>query len=568
MAVRIPDPDAINLQLPGASAGIAGSVPRVNVEAGAQALQGAIVKFSDLALQAAEDASKDAALDRRNKAEAEIQDLLYNPEKGYFNRKGQAATEGLQDLDARIREVTTKHREGLNNRALSFYEPSVAGRVSEVRGMALRHANQQAEEFAKSAFSGAISNYQTAAARGEEITAEKADELDGLIGMRAKREGLTGDALKQFYATAWGQVREAQIDKLLADGKTEQAKEVYDAVVGKKGDAQLTAKQVETIGVKLGRASDFVAGGADADEALKQEMSRAQAESYFRSQAKGNKNRYAEAAAAFAAKSEAVQKDFEISVGKVMDKFTRIEETDGAWAAYNTMRKDPAFVGLSGKAFAQAQDYMKAQVEHAESRGRARKSEIEEAKANDPETLELMSTLQNNPQILSQMDQYQISFMSEKIGKQNAAALRAMKSQLNTATGRYKLTEDDAVKYALPSNTGNSATDKRVRKIYKELADNALAHWKAENPGQVPDEQTKAGFFAHAARKVKVPGALWGTNEMSAPEAVMRGFRVIDEIPGDFIAGVEQVAKKKGMKLSDDDIRRAWDNQVRLNTKP
>lgn len=115
-----------------------------------QAMQRAGNVIADVGLMIDKEVSEGQAREADNMVSAEIRDLLYDPENGYFAQVGKGAIDGYTSTEAQIKAVADKYSQNLTPRAKQMYSEVVRRRIDGALSGVSAHAMNQAKVYNKS----------------------------------------------------------------------------------------------------------------------------------------------------------------------------------------------------------------------------------------------------------------------------------------------------------------------------------------------------------------------------------------------------------------------------------
>ncbi len=90
--------------------------------------------------------------------ERDKNDVLFNPEKGYFNSQGRNAFDGAEPTVKSIEELKTKYSEGLSQTARTMFDKAAANHVTKAQAEISRHASDGFKAWEVSTIDAQVEN--------------------------------------------------------------------------------------------------------------------------------------------------------------------------------------------------------------------------------------------------------------------------------------------------------------------------------------------------------------------------------------------------------------------------
>jgi hypothetical protein len=185
--------------------------------------------IADIGQMIDKEVSEGQAREADNLATAELRDLLYNPEKGYFAQVGKSAIEGYAPTEAQIKALGDKYGQNLTPRARQMFSQTINSRINGALAQVSSHVMQQSKVYNKS----------QAAARRDMAVLDAASvagvdqNLYRQYAATAVQEstfGLDGAAAQMAAANTLTGMHKTIIDNFLSrPGGAQQAKDWYAA---------------------------------------------------------------------------------------------------------------------------------------------------------------------------------------------------------------------------------------------------------------------------------------------------------------------------------------------------
>jgi len=138
------------------------------------------------------------------KFERDKNDMLFNPEKGYFNTQGRNAFDGADPTVKSIEELKTKYSDSLSQNARILFDKTAENHVTRTKAEISRHASQGLKAWEVSTLEAQVENtIESAALYWND---ENAVRLQNTLGRQAitdaaNMQGLSAEALNERLQT-------------------------------------------------------------------------------------------------------------------------------------------------------------------------------------------------------------------------------------------------------------------------------------------------------------------------------------------------------------------------------
>lgn len=504
-----------------------------------------LMSFGDMMQAEAEKLDETVALDALNQLQSKQLDLTYGDNgftkvqgKGVIDRKITAEfptqlQQEVERLQGTIGSASAraKFQTQANNVVMGFK-----------RGV-YTHAAKETETFQQQAFQGAVANGVKAAEQG--AFADGISNVLPVLEAEIQRRGLDKDAADALRRETLGVVYSSGITQALTAGRPADAKALLEAA-----SPWMTSKQAEHFGKMVKEQTSYDKAGQLADTARAQGMTEAEAYTYFRKEAAGDKDTAETAKGIFGQYRAMQDRDDAKTVAPLQLTFL---EQGGNFAAQAKIIKSPEYIRAPERVQVQIRDYMTGHARAMQSFGRSEEAYWENKKATDPSVLVAFGNIASSPETLVQYDDAQLQVaMLPVLGKAMTAKLLQYKHVVAGEAQKFKIPKD-IVEQAMPPELQKPKTGAQAQQKdrFDGLVTEGLMDWKLANPGKQPDKQQQLEIIANAGRKISTPGFIYGTNEYPAYQ--------FKPVAADFEQAVQaKMQREKGRRATQTEIQNLW----------
>lgn len=168
------------------------------------AVTSGLQQLGDAALQMNERIATTEAEEALVQFERDKNDVLFNPEKGYFNSQGRDAFDGAQPTVKSIEELKTKYSDSLSQSARTLFDKAAGNHVTRAQLEINRHAAQGFKAWEVSTLEAQVENtIESASLYWNDSNAMKLQNVIGrqAITDAAKMQGLSAEATNERLQT-------------------------------------------------------------------------------------------------------------------------------------------------------------------------------------------------------------------------------------------------------------------------------------------------------------------------------------------------------------------------------
>lgn len=543
---RLPAPEDFGMSAPRASRGVTEISPVVGRPdlATGKAMQ----DIGALMQQEAEKLDETVALDALNQLQNKQLDLTYG-DNGFTKVQGKGVIDRkiTAEFPTQLQTEAERLAGTINSpRARAAFEARAGGVMRGFKANVYTHAAKETETYQQQAFQGAVATGVKAAEAGD-FAAGVSHVLPVLEAEIARRQ-LPQDAADDLRRETLGAVYSTGITKALTDGRPAEAKALLETA-----SPWMTPKQTEHFGKMVKEQTSYDKAGQLADYARASGMTEAEAYTYFRKEAAGDKDTAETAKGIFGQYRAMQDRDDAKTLAPLQLTFL---EQGGNFAAQAKIIKSPGYINAPERVQVQIRDYMTSHARAMQSFGRSEEAYWENKKATDPEVLVAFGNIANSPETLVQYDDAQLQVaMLPVLGKVMTSKLLQYKHQVAGEAQKFKIPKD-LVEQAMPPELQKPKTGVQAQQKdrFDGLVTEGLMDWKLANPGKQPDQQQQKEIIAAAARQISTPGMIFGTNEYPA--------YAFKPMPNDFIEAAQTKAQaSRGRKLTQTELQNLWATQ-------
>jgi hypothetical protein len=240
---------------------------------------------------------------------------------------------------------------------------------------------------------------------------------------------------------------------------------------------------------------------------------------------------------------DAAQRQAAQASGAMLERF----ELAPSHKTLNALLGDRAFQALEPETRGNLVKYMRAELEQADDRARARRND----QFRSPEAFQTFLDTLESPQF-GALSRQEIYNLRPVIGPELTTKLLGEHKAVQGQAGRFQIDRkliDDAIPKALLAK-GNQDKENHFRGIVAA----SLIDWKARNPGKTPTPDEQMEIIGGASREYVVAGRLWGTNTVKAYE--------LKPMPDDFRQQAISAHRQRGLPPpTQAELMRLWSQQ-------
>ncbi len=495
--------------------------------------------------QEAEKLDETVALDALNQLQNKQLELTYG-DNGYTKVQGKGVIDRkiTAEFPTQLQTEAERLSGTINsNAARQRFQAQASNVMRGFKANVYGHAAKETETFQQQAFQGAVATGIKAADAGD--FAAGISHVLPVLEAEIVRRNLDADAADALRRETLGAVYSTGITNALTSGRPSDAKVLLETA-----SPWMTPKQTEHFGKMVKEQTSYDKAGQLADYARASGLSEAEAYTYFRKEAAGDKDTSETAKGIFGQYRAMQDRDDAKTLAPLQLTFL---ESGGNFAAQSRIIKSPEYIKAPERVQVQIRDYMTSHARAMQSFGRSEESYWESKKANDPSVLVAFGNIANSPETLVQYDDAQLQVaMLPVLGKVMTSKLIQYKHQVAGEAQKFKIPKD-IIEQAMPPDLQKPKTGVQAQQKdrFDGLVTEGLMDWKLANPGKQPDKQQQQEIVAGAARKVATPGMIFGTNEYPA--------YAFKPVAADFEQQVQdKMLREKGRRATQAEIQNLW----------
>jgi hypothetical protein len=455
--------------------------------------------FRQIQTEARQQADEVALLKARNRLSTARNALLYDPNTGALNRKGEAAMETPNQVSSELERVSGEIEADLHtDEQRAAFRRMYADERNTIDLTLQRHVSQEMTEFRNRELVSTVSNAKNAAVLAAQDPTEIQRQLaiaTDAIATNAPRLGLGAEQVQEQIAAVKSEVHVGVIRNLAASGQDKKAQAYYQEVNGRGEIAGTSKDEIENLlevassqgeGLRSSREIWATLGPkSDKDPIEFDKMEEEVAKRY------GDDPKTYQAAMAYLrerkASVDAARKDREETIAGGLWKKA------AGGASLEQLQRSPEYLDAPGRVQAQITDYIVGKREREASRaaaeeGRAFTRENRQQAAKERKGWARYWEL-SDPETLSKMTDNQIEMLRGDLGDDHVNRLMTQRrtAEKNEATVREATIDDDLFKTiahgaGLPAFNASSEDDKVQ-----------LGQLKADVERQIDAEQRATG---------------------------------------------------------------------------
>lgn len=481
---------------------------------------------------------------------------LSDGEDGYSRKRGGDAvkTPLLKDYGERFTKATQQIADGLGNdeQKRAFQRRAELARTQFSAGV-VQHLMRENDTYQKQVLESTVDiesrDAWLTAQRGGSVGASL-ERVRAAVAREADRLGWDSKVAEDAQAKAASRVHLAVIDQALSAGNAQFARDYFDAYKdGMSREALAAAEKA------IKPVTEFEAGKGLGVEAwaMRQAGKTATEVESFLAQKSKTREQYSIAQSIMTQHEQAQKAQDAQQRGSILETFSTAPNR----ATMNAIRGSREFLAMEPEARGQLVEYMRHQVQAAEDHGRVL-SDRAEAKARqrwdeNPEALATFVSLVDSPE-LSNMNSAAVYSYAPIIGPQLTAKLEAERRRRAAGAAQFQI-DKDLLNEAIPKDLFRTENKAKLN-AFKGLVETNLMDWKAAHPGKVPTAEDQKAIARSANADYVALGAGWFGSDKTVKAFELKPD--MKAVPKDFVTGLRERAKVRGVALTDQQVLDAW----------
>lgn len=187
------------------------------------AVTAGLQQFGEAALQMNERIATTEAEEALVQFERDKNDVLFNPEKGYFNSQGRNAFDGAEPTVKSIEEIKTKYSDSLSQTARTMFDKAAGNHIARAQMEINRHASQGFKAWEVSTLEAQVENtLESASLYWNDKDAMKVQNVIGRQAIldAAEMQGLSAEAINERLQTYDSSFARAAVESATAHSST------------------------------------------------------------------------------------------------------------------------------------------------------------------------------------------------------------------------------------------------------------------------------------------------------------------------------------------------------------